>query len=115
MVWGIIGINNNTLKGISSIDLPGKFPFTFSKCHNHIFCMYDYDSNVLWSVSIKSRNSADLISEFEECYKELANTNTNTTPILYRLDKISDDSIKAIKESPRIRVNTFGICIKSLF
>ena len=59
--------------------------------------MYDYDSNVIWSHPIKSRDSADLIIGINACYKVL--DDANITPLIHRLDnEISDDIIRLIKK-----------------
>ena len=60
-------------------------------------CMYDYDSNIIWSHPIKSRESPDLIIGINACYKVLEDA--NITPIIHRLDnEISDDIICMIKK-----------------
>ena len=41
------------LEDLVSTDLPGYFPFTSSKGNNYIMCMYDYNSNIIWSHPIK--------------------------------------------------------------
>ena len=66
VAFGIIDLAkvNTKLKGLVSTDLPGRFPFTSSKGNNCMFYMYDCDSNVIWSVPIKFRNSIDLIIGF---------------------------------------------------
>ena len=56
-------------KALVNTDLPELFPFTSSKGNSYIFCMYNYDSNVIWSVPIKSRNIIDLVIELKACYK----------------------------------------------
>ena len=99
MIFGIIDLaaKNTKLEGLVSTDLPGRFPFTSSKSNNYIFYMYDYNSNVIWSVPIKSRNSVDLIIGLNACYKVLAKA--NITPIIHRLDnEISNKLILVIKK-----------------
>ena len=60
-------------------------------------CMYDYDSNVIWSHPIKSLENADLIIDINACYKVL--DEANITPIIYCLDnEISDEIICVIKK-----------------
>ena len=60
-------------------------------------CMYDYDSNVIWSHPIKSRENPDLIIGINACYKVL--DEANITPIIHRLDnEISDNIIRVIKK-----------------
>ena len=60
-------------------------------------CMYDYDSNAIWSHPIKSRDSSDLIIGINAYYKVLEDA--NITPIIHRLDnEISDDIIRVIKK-----------------
>ena len=50
VAFGIIDLaaKNPKLKGLVSTDLPGQFPLTSSKGNNYIFCMYNYDSNIIW-------------------------------------------------------------------
>ena len=43
-------------------------------------CLYDYDSNVIWSHPIKSSDSADLIiNRIKDCCKVLDKSNTTLT------------------------------------
>ena len=46
--------------------------------------MYDYDSNIIWSHPIKSRENPGLIIGINACYKVL--DEANITPIIHRLD-----------------------------
>ena len=57
--------------------------------------MYDYDSNIIWSHPIKSRENRDIIIGINACYKVL--DEGNITPIIHRLDnEISDNIIHLI-------------------
>ena len=67
---GVTNIRTNEPKGTLNTDLPGRFPFTSSRGNSYIFCMYDYNINIIWSYPIKSRNKANLIIGFESCYKQ---------------------------------------------
>ena len=59
--------------------------------------MNDYDSNVIWSVPINSRNSVDLVIGLKSCYKILAEA--IITSIIHRLDnEILDELILVIKK-----------------
>ena len=93
VAFGLIHLSTSKkLKGLVSTDLPGRFPFTSSKNNNYIMCMYDYNSNAIWSHPIKSRDSSDLIIGINACYKVLEDA--NITPIIHRLgNEISDDII----------------------
>ena len=87
----------NDLKGLVSIDLPGRFPFTSSKGNNYIMSIYDYDLNIIWSHPIKLRKIADLIISINACYKVL--DKANITPIIHQLDNaISNKIICVIKK-----------------
>ena len=79
----------NGLKGLVSTNLPGRFPFTSSKGNNYIMCMYDYDSNVIWSHPIKSCDSVDLMIDINACYKVL--DDANIIPIIHCLDNVTSD------------------------
>ena len=83
IAFGIIDLVTTTtdLKGLVSTDLPGRFPFTSSKGNNYIMCMYDYDSNVIWSHPIKFLENPDLIIGINACYKVL--DKANFTPIIH--------------------------------
>ena len=98
VTFGIINLSTSKeLKGPVITDLPGRFPFTSSKNSNYIICMYDYDSNAVWSHPIRSRESPGLIIGINACYKVLEDT--NITPIIHRLDnEISDDIIHVIEK-----------------
>ena len=87
----------NGLKGLVSTDLPGFFPFTSSKGNYYIMCMYDYDSNVIWSHLIKLGENDDLIIGINACYKVLQEA--NITSIIHHLDdEISNTIICVIKK-----------------
>ena len=61
-------------------------------------CMYDYDSNVIWSHPIKSQESPDLIIGINACYKVLEDA--NITLIIHCLDnKKFDNIIQVIKKN----------------
>ena len=86
-----------TLKGLISTDLPGRFPFTSSRGMNYIFVLYDFDSNAILAEPIKSRSSAHLIEGYETCYDLLIRAGIR--PIIQRLDnEVSKDLIKAIED-----------------
>jgi hypothetical protein len=53
------------------MDLPGRYPVTSARGHKYIFVMYDYDSNFINAIPIKSRKSHILVEAFKECYSAL--------------------------------------------
>ena len=60
-------------------------------------CMYDYDSNVIWSHPIKSHENPDLIIGINTCYEFF--NRANVTPIIHYLDnEIFDKIIYVIKK-----------------
>ena len=59
--------------------------------------MYDYDTNVIWSHPIKSRESLDLTIGVNACCKVL--DDANITPIIQCLDnEISNNFIRVIEK-----------------
>jgi len=49
----------------------GRYPITSAQGPKYIFVMYNYDSNYIHAVPIKSRQSGDLVEAFQVCYKVL--------------------------------------------
>ena len=42
------------LNGMISTDLPGRFPGTLARGNAHILVLYDYTTNVILSIAVKS-------------------------------------------------------------
>jgi hypothetical protein len=53
------------LKNLMATDLPGRYPVTSRKGNKYMFVLYDYDSNLIISEPIKSRNASDLVNGFD--------------------------------------------------
>ena len=61
--------------------------------------MYDYESNVIWSHPIKSRENPDLIIGINACYNYKVFNEANITPIIHHVNsEISDKIIRVIKK-----------------
>ena len=89
-------VDTSTLKQTIATDSPGQYPVTSARGHNYIFVMYDYDSNYIHAVPIKSRRSCDLVSAFQTCYVLL--TDNGLMGKIVRLDnEISATMIKHIQ------------------
>ena len=92
---GVSAFQLDNLDGLICTDLPGHFHFISSRGNNHIFVMYDFDSNTILAEPIKSRKTKHLIKGFTSCHKQI--TAAGITHILLRLhNDISSDLIDAI-------------------
>ena len=77
-------------------DLTGKFPVTSIRNNKYILVLYDYNSNNIIGVPIKSPAKKELLRGYKQCYKPLKIG--NVTLVLHRLDnEVSDDLLAAIK------------------
>ena len=93
---GVFCVDVAKLKNTVAIDLPGRYPVTSARGHKYIFVMYDYDSNFINAIPIKSRKSHILVEAFKECYSALCRN--GLTGRLLRLDnEISKTLIAAIE------------------
>ena len=63
---------------------------------SYIFILYDYDSNAILTEPIRSRNAHHLVEGYGKCYKRLQSA--GITPVLQRLDNISDLLCRFITE-----------------
>ena len=89
---------NNVLKNLIASDLPGRYPITSARGHKYLFVMYDFDTNYINAVPIKSRKSSELVRGFKECYDTLKKNGLNAR--LLRLDnEVSKDLIAEIEEN----------------
>ena len=87
----------NTLRHTIATDLPGRYPVTSARGHKYIFVMFDYDSNYIQAIPIKSRQSRDLIAAFQACYTIL--TDNGFTGKMVRLDnEISSSMIAHLQQ-----------------
>jgi hypothetical protein len=96
---GVDAVKFEALKGTISTDLPGRFPLTSARGNAYVFVLYDYDydSNSILAVPLKSRTKASLIQGFQNCLNHL--TKAGIKPIVHRLDnEISKDMVAEIEK-----------------
>jgi hypothetical protein len=94
---GTFVIDGDDLKNLIAMDMPGRYPTTSARGHKYIMVLYDYDTNYINAVPIKSRKSNDLVQAFKVCYNELKQR--GITARVLRLDnEISAELIAAIEE-----------------
>ena len=94
---GTFLIDGNDMKQLIAMDLPGRYPVTSARGHKYIMVMYDYDTNYINAVPLKSRKSSELVAAFKFCYDELKER--GFTARVMRLDnEISTELIAAIGE-----------------
>jgi deoxyribodipyrimidine photolyase len=92
-----VGVTTIALKGIIATDLPGRFPTTSGQGNAYVMVMYDFDSNTINTVGIKSRKKESLTKGYNEMYKDLRKAGIN--PVLHRLDnEKSNDLIKKMRK-----------------
>ena len=90
--------SNTTLKNLIASDLPGRYPITSARGHKYLFVMYDFDTNYINAVPIKSRKSCELVRGFKECYETLKKNGLNAR--LLRLDnEVSKELIAVIEKN----------------
>ena len=94
---GTFLIDGDDLKQLVAMDLPGRYPITSARGHKYIMVMYDYDTNYINAVPIKSRKSNELVRAFKVCYDELK-LRGFTAQVLRLDNEISTELIKAIEE-----------------
>ena len=83
------------------MDLAGKFPTTSSRGNKYVFLWYDYDSNTMKSVAIKSRHQEELRA-YNICYEYYALR--GFVPQVIRLDNEASTALK--KKSNKIIWNS---------
>jgi hypothetical protein len=94
---GTFLIDDNELKNLIAMDLPGRYPIISARGHKYIMVMFDYDTNYINAIPIKSRKSNELVRAFKICYDELKQK--GLTARVLRLDnEISAELIRAIEE-----------------
>ena len=94
---GTFLIDGDDLKNLIAMDMPGRYPTTSARGHKYIMVLYDYDTNYINAVPIKSRKSNELVQAFQVCYNELKQR--GITARVLRLDnEISAELIAAIEE-----------------
>ena len=90
--------NRPELKNLIASDLPGRYPITSARGHKYLFVMYDFDSNYINAVPIKSRKSCELVRGFTECY-ELLKKNGLTARMLRLDNEVSKELIATIENN----------------
>ena len=94
---GTFLMDDDDLKNLIAMDMAGRYPVTSARGHKYIMVMYDYDTNYINAVPIKSRKSNELVQAFKICYDELKQK--GITARVLRLDnEISAELITAIEE-----------------
>lgn len=53
------------------MDFCGRYPITSRSGNKYIFVLYDFDSNYVNAIAIKSRKTDEYIKAFQHCYDEL--------------------------------------------
>ena len=89
--------NEDDLKNLIAMDLPGRFPITSASGNKYIFVMLDYDADYIQATPMKSRKKEEIIRCFQLCYRELKLA--GFTAQLLKLDnEISNELIRIIEE-----------------
>ena len=84
------------MQNLIAMDPTGRYPITSARGHKYIFVLYDFDSNYISAIPIKSRKTNEYIRAFRECYDELRHR--GFTARIVRLDnEISAELIKCIR------------------
>lgn len=92
----ILDSQGDVLENLIAMDLAGRYPITSARGHKYIMVMYDFDSNYINAVPIKSRKSSELVGAFKECYDDLKRRGFEAQVL--RLDnEISAELIAAIE------------------
>mmetsp|Transcript_27957 Transcript_27957/g.60145 ORF Transcript_27957/g.60145 Transcript_27957/m.60145 type:complete len:98 (-) Transcript_27957:541-834(-) len=64
---------HDDLKHTIATDLSGRYPTTSTREHKYIFLMFDFDSNYIHAVPIKSQKAKALMKGFNKCFQVLKN------------------------------------------
>jgi hypothetical protein len=76
----------------SNSDQTGKFPVQSSRGYNYVMILYDYDSNVILSKPLKTRQASKLTAAWSSPHEQLQ---TNRyAPELHILDNECSDEVK---------------------
>ena len=65
----IIGPEDDGMKNMIAMDLPGRFPKTSASGNKYIFIMYDCNSDYIKTIAMKSRETDEMIRCYGECYE----------------------------------------------
>jgi hypothetical protein len=90
-------IINTTNLQKSYSDQTGKFPIQSSRGHNYVMILYDYDSNAILSIPLKTRQASELTQAWTTLHTKLQHN--GYAPTLHILDnECSDDLKKAFRK-----------------
>ena len=73
-------------------DQTGKFPVTSSRGNAYVFVLYDYDSNTIHPVAIKTRTAESILEAYKTVHQELVKAGCR--PKLHRLDNECSNILK---------------------
>ena len=62
--------DDDDMKNLIAMDLPGRFPTTSASGNKYIFVMVDYDSDCIKFSPMTSRTKEEMVRCFELCYNE---------------------------------------------
>lgn len=93
--------NQNDMKNLITMDLPGQLPITSASGNKYIFIMLDYDADYIQATPMKSRKKEEIIRCFQLCYAELKRAGF-TTQLLKLNNKISNKLVRVIKEDENL-------------
>ena len=62
--------DDDDMKNLIAMDLPGRFPTTSASGNKYIFVMVDYDSDYIKFTPMTSRTKEEMVRCFELCYNE---------------------------------------------
>ena len=68
---GVFVTDEDEMKNLIAMDFAGCYPVTSKRGHKYIFIMYDFDSNYINAVPVKSRKTNIYIAAFQLCYDDL--------------------------------------------
>ena len=80
------------ITGLTAMDLSGKFPITSSRGNKYIFLWYDYDSNTIKAIPIKSREKEEQVRAYNICYEYYALR--GFVPQITKLDNEASEMLK---------------------
>ena len=93
--------NEDDMKNLIAMDLPGRFPITSASGNKYIFIMLDYDADYIQATPMKSRKKEEIIRCFQLCYAELKRA--GFTAQLLKLDnEVSNKFIRVIEEDENL-------------
>eukprot|EP00536_Pseudo-nitzschia_multiseries_P001232 jgi/Psemu1/2825/gm1.2825_g len=86
--WSVTAGVISTSELRTAMGEPGTISLELVKGQNYIYLMFDYDTNYIMTVPIKSREAEDLVEGFRTCYEELKEQGMDHfVSILFRVNK----------------------------